>query len=100
MCVTQQRYLNRDKKIQIFGKVPYIIVKKKKNLAVLSSCRIAWTSHNNERFPFTNFKSGQGMLEQVVYAEMQEENYGSGQEERKKGTREIHFAGQKWQQGS
>ena len=40
------------------------------------------------------------MLEQVVYAEMQEENYGSGQEERKKGTREIHFAGQKWQQGS
>ena len=32
MCVTQQRYLNRDKKIQIFGKVPYIIVKKKKKI--------------------------------------------------------------------
>ena len=41
MCVTQQRYLNRDKKIQIFGKVPYIIVKKKKKsgrFILLSNC--------------------------------------------------------------
>lgn len=52
MCVTEKRYLNRDKKIQIVGKAPYVIVKKK-NLAFLPSCQIALTDHNNDRFQVT-----------------------------------------------
>lgn len=40
MCVTEKRYLNRDKKIQIVGKAPYVIVKKKKSgfFTLLSNC--------------------------------------------------------------
>lgn len=80
-----------------------MIVKKKKNLAFLRSCQIALTNHNNETFQFTQGQDNgvrAGDTEQLVYAEMQGERYGSVQEDRKNGTREIHFAGGNWQQGS